>query len=97
MNTLKTLALAALAATALGTGAAMAQSDGPSMRGSDFGAAYNLFEPTVQTPTVQTPAVRQSVVPNTAVQSGSSDPANPWAGSGASTDSPWYVGGGSGG
>jgi hypothetical protein len=92
MSTLKTLALAALSATTLGIGAAMAQSDGPSMRGNDFGAAYNLFEPTVQTP-----AVRQSVVPNTAVQAGSSDPANPWAGSGAQTDSPWYVGGGSGG
>jgi hypothetical protein len=92
MSTLKTLAMAAFAATTLGVGAAMAQSDGPSMAGNDFGAAYNVFGPNGRAP-----AVSQSVAPNPAIQSGSSDVYDPWAGSGARTDSPYYNNGGSGG
>jgi hypothetical protein len=87
MSTLKTLALAAFAATTIGTGAAMAQTYGHYVPG-DAGAAYNLFgphaSPARQAPTANVPA-------------GSSDVASPWGGSGAATDSPWYTGGGSGG
>jgi hypothetical protein len=84
----KTLALAALTATTIGIGAAMAQEGGPSMPGNDFGAAGNSAWG------VHQPIYRQSMAPSTAVQAGSSDVNNPWAGSGAKTDSSWYIGGG---
>ena len=93
MSTVKTLALATFAAMSLGVGAAMAQNDATSAPDPNYGPAQQMYVPAPQGPTAG-----RVTGPTANVQAGSSDVMrSPWPGSGASTDSPYFVGGGSGG
>jgi hypothetical protein len=93
MSPVKMLAFATLAAMSLGVGAAMAQ-EGGSSPDPNYGPAQQWYSPVPQGP-----AALQVAVPTVNVQAGSSDvdKSGPWAGTGANTDSAYYVGGGVGG